>query len=177
MNHGRRPLAMPSATQRRISAVALHRILPAVRLLHAHAEDAADRLVAHRGAVLLGVLAVGPRSHQPAARLAVGEQDGRQRADRPSCPACWSRRRRVGDEAGVGIDAADLRVPEAPQLEKPLLAPKDVGAAARDPADRCVRGRSRPGRRSEILAAVLAIAHPRAGPAVDEDPVHPVRDS
>ena len=74
--------------------LALHRVLPAVRLLHAHAEDADDRLAAHRGAVFLGVLAVGPGGHQPAARLAVGEERGGQLADASSCRASWSRRRR-----------------------------------------------------------------------------------
>ena len=63
---------------------ALNRILPPVSLFHADAEDAADGLRAHGRAVLLGVLPISPWRHQAAARLAVGEEDGRQFADASS---------------------------------------------------------------------------------------------
>ena len=107
----------------------LHRVLPAVRLFDAHAEDAADGLVAHGGTVLLGVFAVGPGSHQAAARLAVGEEDGGELADGLHVEVAEGAAAAVGDVAGGRIDLADLGVPEAPEFEQALLAPGDVGAA------------------------------------------------
>ena len=37
----------------------------------------------------------------------------------------------IRDEARVGIDLADLRVPQAPEFEEALLLPFDIGAARR----------------------------------------------
>ena len=48
-------------------------ILPAFGLFQTHADDATDRLRAHRGAVFLGVFTNCPRRHQPTARLSIGE--------------------------------------------------------------------------------------------------------
>ena len=78
----------------------------------------------------------------------------------------------VGDEAGVGVDLAQLRVPEAPQGEEPLLAATAGSRAARRPAGRAVRGQVVAGGGAEAVPAVLAVAHAGAGPAVDEDAVH-----
>ena len=130
MNQGRRPLAMPSSTHSRISAAVLHRILPAVRLFDAHAEDAADRLASHGGAIFLAVLPVGPGSHQAAARLAVGEQRGRQFADALHVQFAQRSSAGVGDIARRRVDLADLVVPQPPELEQALLPPHDIGAAA-----------------------------------------------
>ena len=69
-----------------------------------------------------------------------------------------------------GLTFADLRVPEPPELEEALLVPGDVRPArgvVRVVACAAARARSRPG----SSPAVLAVAHPGAGPAVDEDAV------
>ena len=96
---------------------ALHRVLPAIRLLHPHAEDPADRLPPHRRAVLLAVLPVSPHRRQPAARLAVGEQNRRQLADRLHVQIGQRAAAGVGDVASRRIDLANLRVPQPPQFE------------------------------------------------------------
>src|SRR5262249_55431811 len=51
------------------------------RLFHAHAEDADDRLAAQRRAVFLAVLAIHPRRHKAAPRLAIREERRRQFPD------------------------------------------------------------------------------------------------
>ena len=112
------PVGEPDADLR----LALHRVLPAVRLLDAHAEDAPDRLAAHRGAVLLGGLAVGPRGHEPAPRLAVGEQRRGELADGLHVERAGRAAPGVRDHARVGVDLADLPVPEPPELEEALAA-------------------------------------------------------
>src|SRR5207248_8680140 len=79
----------------------------------------------------------------------------------------------VGDEARARIDRADLAIPQAPQLEQPLLLPREIRAA---------RGVARIGgprqietvRRAEVPLAVLAVAHPRSGPAIAEYAVHAI---
>ncbi len=152
---------------------ALHRILPAVGLLHSHAENAPDGLAAEGGAVLLAVLAVGPGGHQAAAGLAVGKQRGRQLADGLHVQVAERAAAGVGDVARRGIDLADLGIPQAPQLEQALLVPHDVVAP---------RGILRVGGARQVQAAegveippaVLAVAHAGAGPAIAEDAVHVV---
>src|SRR5262249_19226652 len=59
------PVERPEANLRWV----LDRILPAVRLLEADAEDPDDRPVAHRRAKLLTALSIRPRRHQAVARL------------------------------------------------------------------------------------------------------------
>ena len=79
----------------------------------------------------------------------------------------------VRDHARVGVDLADLRVPEPPELEEALLLPEDVRPPRR--VLRVVRpGQLVAGRGPEVRPAVLAVAHPGAGPAVDEDAVDAV---
>ena len=153
--------------------LALHAVLPAIRLLDADAEDADDGLAAHGGAEFLAVLPVRPRRGQPAAGLPVGDQRGRQLADPLHVQRTGRAAAGVRDDAGVGIDLADLGVPEPPQVEEPLLTPEDVGAPRR-----VLRvagaGKLVPDCGAEVLPAMLAVAHPGAVPAVDEDGVHPV---
>ena len=60
--------------------LALHRILPAIGLFEANAEDSADRAATHDGAILLGAPAVRPRRHEPAPCLVVGELNRRELA-------------------------------------------------------------------------------------------------
>src|SRR4051812_10546420 len=60
---------------------ALNGVLPAIRLFGTDAKDAADRLATHRGAVLFSVLPVGPRRHEPAPGLPIGEQRRSELAD------------------------------------------------------------------------------------------------
>src|SRR5207237_9985554 len=57
--------------------LALHRVLPPIRLLQAHAENPADRSSSHDGPVLLGAAAVAPRRRHAAPRLVVGELNRR----------------------------------------------------------------------------------------------------
>ncbi len=71
----------------------LHRVLPAVRLLDADAEEAGHRFGAERRPVLLGVHPDGPRRHQARTRLAVGRQHRRQAANLAPCRGGWWRRR------------------------------------------------------------------------------------
>ena len=71
---------------------ALHRVLPAVPLFDADAEDAANRPAAHYRPVLLRAMAVGPRRRQATPCLVVGELDVGQLASGLQI------RRAVGDE-------------------------------------------------------------------------------
>src|SRR5207253_5152974 len=109
----------------------LHAVLPPVRFLDADAEDADDRFATQGGAELLAVLAVRPRRRQAAAALPVGDQHRRQFADALHVQRAGRAAAGVGDDAGVGMNLADLRVPEAPQVEKPLLTPEDIGTSRR----------------------------------------------
>ena len=153
--------------------VALDRVLPAIRLLDSDAEDPHDRLAAERGAVLLAVLPVAPGRGQAAPRLAVREERVGQLSDRLHVEVRQRAAAGVGDEARRGVERADLPVPQPPQLEEPLLAPDDVGATRRIARVRRAR-QLHPGSRLEVAPAVLAVAHPRAAPAVAEDAVHAV---
>src|SRR5262249_13638748 len=127
----------------------------------------------HRGAVLLGVLSGGPGGHQPGPGLAVGEQRRGELADRLHVERTRGTAPGVRDHAGVGMDPADLRIPEPPQLEEAALLPEAGGPPRR--ILRVVRARQLVAARGpEVRPAVLAVAHPRAGPAVDEDAVDAV---
>ena len=149
---------------------ALDAVLPPIRLLDADAEDADDGFAAHGGAEFLAVLPVGPRGGQPAPSLPVGDERRRKLADALHVQRARRAAAGVRDDAGVGIDLADLGIPEPPQVEEPLLPPENVSAARR--VLRVVRaGQLAPRRRPEVLAAMLAVAHAGAVPAVDEDGV------
>src|SRR5262249_17858729 len=145
-------------------------VLPAVRFLDADAEDADDRFAAHGGAELFAVLSVRPRRRQAATGLPVGDQDGCQLADAPHVERAGRPAAGVRDYAGVGMDLADLPIPETPQLETPRLPPEDVG-----PPGRVLRvGRARQlvsEGFTEVRLTVRTVTHPRAVPAVDEDAV------
>ena len=106
--------------------LALHRVLPAVRLLDADAEDPADRAPVHHRVVLLAAPAVRVRRRQAAAGLVIGELDGRLHQP-GGAHVGWT----VGHEAGARPRAADVGVPQRPQLGEPGLAPGDEGAAGR----------------------------------------------
>src|SRR5207247_5379296 len=110
-------------------SLALHGVFPAIRFLNADAEDADDGFAAHGRAKFLSVFPVGPRRGKTAAGLAVGDERGRELADfrhveRAGCAASG-----VRDDARVGINLANLAVPELPQVEQPLLSPENVSAA------------------------------------------------
>jgi len=70
-----------------------------------------------------------PYGHEAAACLTVGEEDGRVFTDVFHIEVAERAAAGVGNEAGRGIDFANLAVPQAPQLEETLLAPLGVGAA------------------------------------------------
>ncbi len=152
---------------------ALHGVLPAVGLLHADAEEADDGLAAEGGPVLLGVHADGPGRHEPVARLTVGHEHRRQLADALHVEPAGGAAPGVGDDAGVGVDLADLRVPEAPQGEEPFLPPLPIVALRRvlwlrGPREIATGGGVEAG------PAMLAVAHAGTVPAVDEEAVHAV---
>ena len=105
--------------------LALDRILPAIRFFEPDAEDAADGLSAHHGAVFFRALAVRPWRCQPASRLVVGELNRRQLAGRLEIG------RTVRNEARLGIGRAHRGIPFLPQLGQTRLAPLDVLAAKR----------------------------------------------
>ncbi len=152
---------------------ALHGVLPAVGLLDPDAEDADHGLAAHRGAVLLRVLAVGPGRHEPASRLTIGDQHRRQLADPLHVEAADGAAAGVGNETGVGVDLAQIRVPEAPQVEESLLPPLPV-LTQRELLRVLGPREFVTGGGAEAVPAVLAVAHAGPVPAVDEDAVHPV---
>ena len=112
--------------------------------------------------------------HQAAPRLAVGHQRRGQLADPLHVERTGRAAAGVGNDAGVGIDLAHLGIPEPPQIKQPLLPPENVSAPRRvlrivgRAADRD------PVASRKFFAAMLAVAHARAVPAVDENPVHPV---
>ena len=152
---------------------ALHRIFPAVGLLQPDAENAHDRLAAHRRAKFLSLLPVAPRHGDAAARLMVGHQRRREFADalhvertRRAAPA-------VGDHARVGIDRAHRAVPLPPEREEPLLPPQNVGAPRRVLRIGGARQFVAAGL-AKIFPAALAVTLARAIPAVDKNPVHTV---
>ena len=170
VNQGRRPLAIPSATQMRISASLCTESFQRYASSTPTLKMPPIGLLPIVGAVLLRVLAVGPRGHEPAPRLAVGEQRRGELADGLHVERAGRAAPGVRDDARVGVDLADLRVPEPPELEEALLVPGDVRASRG--ILRVVRPRQLvPGRGPEVRPAVLAVAHPGAGPAVDEDAV------
>src|SRR5262249_37221460 len=148
--------------------LALHRVLPAVRVLDADAEDPADRLPPERGAVLLRGLAVRPERRRSRSALAIGEQDVGNLAHGFHVERTERAAARVRDEPRAGIDGANLAAPQPPQLEQPILLPREVRAPSRVAWVRRARQRQAP-RRAEVALAVLAVAHARSGPAVAED--------
>src|SRR5690349_12108491 len=90
--------------------LALDRVLPAIALFDAHAEDAADGTSSHHGSVLFRAPAVRPWRHQSVSGLIVCELNGRQ----------LTRRLHVGrtirNEPGGGIHAAHGLIPLLPEL-------------------------------------------------------------
>ena len=146
--------------------LALHRVLPAIRLLEPDAEDAADRPASHHRAQFLRSPPVVPRRRQAAPRLVVGELDRRQLAGRLEIG------RAVRDEARTGVGGAHRRVPLLPELGEPRLAPLEELAPywiARVAGAR----QGRAGRRLEVLLAVNAVAVAALRrPAVGEDAVN-----
>ena len=145
--------------------LALHRVLPAVRLLDADAEDAADRPPVHHRVIFLAAPAVGIRRRQAAAGLVVGELDRRLHQ-----PGGAHVGRSVGHEAGARPGAADIGVPQRPQLGEPGLAPRHEGAA--DGIGGVGRARQiRAAGGVEVPAAVLAVAVGLVGPPIGEDAV------
>jgi hypothetical protein len=89
------PLAVPSATHSWISGSLLDRVLPAVSLFDADAEDPANRPTAHHGPVFLRAMAVGPGRRQATPRLVVRELDVGELA------GGFQIRRPIGDEPRV----------------------------------------------------------------------------
>ena len=142
-------------------------------VVDAHAEYARDALPAHGRAILLGVFAIGPGSHEPVPALAVGKQRGRKLADGLHIQLAERAAAGVGYVASAGVDGSDLFVPQAPQIEEPLLPPDDVLLSC--PILWVVGARQvQAGGRAKILTAVLAVAHAAARPTIGEDAVRHV---
>src|SRR3989442_602408 len=110
-------------------SLALDGVFPTIRFFNSDAEDADDGFAAHGRAKFLSVFAVGPRRGQTAAGLAVGDERGCELADFRHIERTGRAASGVRDDAGVGIDLANLSVPELPQGEQPLLSPENVSAA------------------------------------------------
>src|SRR5207247_4552895 len=95
-------------------------------------------------------------------------------------PPEWGRRVRteaaaagVRDESRLRSDGSDFAVPQPPQLEEPALVPREIRPPRR--IAWIVRARQvQPAGGAEVLLAMLAVAHARAGPSVAEDAVHVV---
>ena len=121
----------------------LDRVLPAVFVFEANAEDSDRRLIAHRGAKFLRTLAAHPGRHEARATLAIGEQDGRKFTDGFHVQLCECAAAGIGDKAGFGIDLLNPGVPKLPQFEKALLCQTMYSRRALSCGSR-VRGRSRP---------------------------------
>src|SRR6266516_3314075 len=154
-------------------SLALHGVFPAIRLFDPYAEDADDGFAAHGRAKFLSVFAVGPRRGKTAAGLTVGDERGGELADFRHVERTGRAASGVRDDAGVGIDLANLAVPELPQVEQPLLSPEQVSAAGgvlRIAGARQVVTRGG----LKILQAVFAVTHAGAVPAIDENAVHSV---
>ena len=132
-----------------------------------------DRFAAHRRAKFFGVLAIGPWRGQAAARLAIRDERRRHFANAFHVERTGRAAAGVRNDARVWIDLAHLAVPQLPEIKQPLLAPENVGAPRR--VLRIVRAwQIEAARVFEILPAVLAVAHARAVPAIDEDAIDPV---
>src|SRR5437773_4016527 len=154
-------------------SLALHGVFPAIRFFDSDAEDADDGFAAHGRAKFLSVLAIGPRSGETAAGLAVGDERGRELADFRHVERTGRATSGVRDDAGVGIDLANLAVPELPQVEQPLLSPENISAAG---GVQRIAGARQVVTRGDlkILQAVLAVTHAGAVPTIDENAVHSV---
>ena len=83
-------------------------------IFDADAEHASDGFVAHRGAVFLAILAVGPRSHEAPTALAVGDHGGREIVDGLHIQIAERSTAGIRDIACAGIDGPNLLVPQTP---------------------------------------------------------------
>src|SRR5439155_547387 len=154
-------------------SLALHGVFPAIRFFDSDAEDADDGFTAHGRAEFLSVFAVGPGRGKTAAGLTVGDERGCELADFRHVERTGRAASRVRDDAGVGIDLANLAVPELPQVEQALLSPENVSAAGG--VLRIAGARQAVTRGGlKILRAVFAVTHAGAVPAIDENAVHSV---
>src|SRR3954466_14342211 len=99
--------------------LALHGVLPAVRLLEAHAEDPSDGPPPHDRPQFLRALAIGPRRGEAMPRLVVRELDVRDLAR--GLEVRWT----VRNEARIGIRGADPRIEMLPKLGEPCLPPRN----------------------------------------------------
>src|SRR5260221_344380 len=140
-------------------------------VLNPDAKNSADRLPAHRGPVLLAVLAVHPRRHQSTARLSVCKQNVRQFSDGCHVQRAQCASTAVRDERGIRIDLANLAVPQSPKLEQSLLLPHSVIAASGVlwiVAARQIAATEH----LEVVNAMFAVAHAGASPAIAENAVY-----
>jgi len=142
-------------------------VLPPIRLLQADTEETDNRLVAHRGTVLLGCLADKPGRGKTMAGLTIGREHrcaaaGFERIQRSQRTAAV-----VGDHGRFRVDLADLSVPYIEQADEPLLPPREIGTVE----GALLTGRARQIEASgvlEISDTVLAVAHTGAIPAINE---------
>src|SRR5262245_45191278 len=146
---------------------ALDGVFPAVRLFHAHAEDAGDGLAAQRRAVFLAVLAIHPGRHKAAPRLAIREERRRQLPDGLHIEIAERPAAGVRNETRVRVDLFDLRVPESPKFEQPILPPHDI-LPPRFVLLVCRARQLHARKLLEILLAMLAVAYAGTGPAIAE---------
>src|SRR2546430_12340275 len=86
-------------------------VLPPIRFLQAHTEETDNRLVAHRGAILLCRLADEPWRSKTMASLAVGREHGRAAAGFKRVQRSQRTAAIVGDDGRFRVDLADLSVP------------------------------------------------------------------
>src|SRR5260221_7006485 len=148
--------------------LARHRVLPAIRLLQADAENAGDRLAPVQRAEFLGAPSLGPGRHDAAQGLVVGKLNRRQLAGGLEI------RREFGDESRFGIDGAQGGVPPRPRVGQARRAPLEKGAprgvAGIGPTRQIAARRG-----GEIVAAVHAVTVASLRrPPVREDAVHAV---
>src|SRR5580698_5570401 len=106
----------------------LNRVLPAKFLLDSDAENSDDRLGAHGGSKFLTVLSVFPGRRETASRLAICKQGGREFADTLHIEFAGGAAAGIRDVTGVGIEFANLAVPELPEFEQAILFPFDIGS-------------------------------------------------
>src|SRR6202167_2214832 len=95
-------------------------------VLDADAEHAGNGLAAHRRAIFLAILSVGPGSHKPATALAISNHHRRELVDGLHVQVAKCSSACVRNVARTRIDGPDLFVPQAPEIKETLLVPDNV---------------------------------------------------
>ena len=114
---GTQPMGNAIVSPQSNFSIGLHRIFPAVRFFHPHAEDAANGLASHGGTIFFAVLAIAPGRHGSTTRLLIGEQCLGKLSH---CFHIQFRQRsttRIGNECCVWIHGTNGLIPQSPQFE------------------------------------------------------------